>query len=104
MANLNELKQKNPKLVEILEKMCEMVGVKIEDVDFDDENWFWQYEWTIDEEKQYTDWLAEKIINDKQLRKDVFDCNIQVNLGLARSLAKMFVFNWGWKLKDDIDS
>lgn len=75
---------------EVLKKMCEFVGVKDTDVDWEDREWFLQYSWTAETEQKFIEWLANFLIKHKY-----------VKLGKKRALheASKMAGDYGWRTK-----
>jgi len=86
-----------PELEPILKKMCEIIGVNHETIDFKQEQWFTSHSWTKEQETEFVDWLTHYIYNNKEARlrlsyarKDKASC---------AQFARLFVLNYGWKVK-----
>ncbi len=79
---------------EILAEMCKRVGVDEKTFDFNQKNWFWQHEWTQEQEDDFRKWLG------KFLKKHKY-----VGVGKKRGMdwgyyeAGKILFNYGWKIK-----
>ncbi len=79
---------------EILTEMCKRVGADKETIDFKKRNWFLEYEWTFEEEDDFTKWLG------KFLKKHRY-----VGAGKKRGVdwgyyeAVKIVGNYGWKTR-----
>lgn len=79
---------------EILAEMCKRVGVDAEMFDFDQKDWYWQHEWTLEEQDDFRKWLG------KFLKKHKY-----VGPGKKRGQdwgyyeAGKIIFNYGWKTK-----
>jgi hypothetical protein len=84
----------------ILREMCSRVGADYDKMDFNKENWFWEYQWTREEEEDFIKWLAKKIRKDRKVRT-LFWTDRKVTEKEAEMGARMFVFNYGWKLKEE---
>ena len=56
-------------------------------------DWFLQYEWTIDQQNSYIDWLVADLRSMKITKRD------------SINFASKFVWNYGWKLikKEETD-
>lgn len=72
----------------ILREMCLRVGVSYEDMDFSKENWYWDHEWSREEENDFIKWLAHFLAHHKYSTKK-----------RANHEAEKIVFNYGWKTK-----
>lgn len=85
----------NQELKIILDEMCSRVGAS--NIDFRSDHWYEDYTWTEEEEKDFINWLANHLYENKEarkmfvnLRKVKRDCNKASN---------KFVLNYGWKTK-----
>lgn len=86
----------------VFEKMCTYVNVNIEDIDFQDNNWYENYEWTENQQKDFTQWLAYQFRNNNNVRKDVTKLSYRPSKIRAESTANWFILYCGWKLKKEI--
>ena len=86
-------------LEKVLREMCRRVGARYEDVDFSDPEWFYQYEWTEEEEEDFVKWLTKELVSDAQLRKDLMRYPTSRKKYLQR-FAEVFTANYGWRLKE----
>jgi hypothetical protein len=84
----------------VFKKMCKMVGADFNSIDFSKDGWYNQYEWTVEQEKEFFNWLSKKIRNNKTIRNDVTTFSFKPNKIRADKTAHWFVFMWGWKLKE----
>lgn len=50
---------------EILKEMCRRVDVNYNTFDFGKPNWYWEKEWTPEEENKFRIWLAEFLKKNK---------------------------------------
>ena len=85
----------NQELKTILDEMCSRVGAK--DVNFEEDNWYLKHTWTMEEQDDFINWLANYLYENKEaremfvnLRKVKRDCNKASN---------KFVLNYGWRTK-----
>lgn len=97
MNDINKIKNEMPNLYTILEKMCECVGITIQDVNWDDEEWFRQYEWSAKEQDQFIKWLY-KFLNSKPAMMELTGHSIR-NAKTRNSVAISFALYYGWKVK-----
>lgn len=100
----HDLFLKYPSLKMILQKMCEYVNVDIGDVDFDEKDWFLKHSWTQEQAEDFLNWLANEIRTNKQVREEIWDIFWKPSKSKAKKMASMFVFNYGWKLKNSSES
>ena len=83
---------------EILTKMCEFVGTTPDKVDFDARDWYWQYQWTEEEQEKFKKWLIEYLKENSYARKTVMRFP-RKNSAMIKKVANTFIFNYGWKIK-----
>jgi len=88
-----------PELEPILRKMCEMVNVPYEKVDFTKERWFHDHTWTAEQEKEFKEWLAKYMFNSQAARVALSYC--RKDMTSCEQFAEMFAFNYGWKVLRD---
>lgn len=81
--------------------MCDIVGADFDKVNFKDEHWFWENEWTLGQQKQYEKWLVGYLKNDVKARNELMERPSKAKKNLEQ-FATYFVFNYGWKYKEDL--
>lgn len=86
----------NESLTFVLQEMCNRVGADFNSIDFSDEQWYNKYEWTIQECKQYKEWLSDYLYNNAKARRELSSCSLKKRYYTDR-LANEFVFMYGWK-------
>ena len=89
----------NKELDFILKEMCNRVGAKFEDIDFQEHNWFTKHRWTIHQEEDFREWLANHFYENKQARNFILQISSK-NKKLCKQGAKAFIFNYGWSYKE----
>ena len=94
----NEIK-KIKGLEEIIKKQCEIVGANYSKINFKKKNWFWDYEWTNEQQNEFIEWLTDYMKDNKEARNDLMQRPSSVKKILER-FAREFVFNYGWKTKE----
>ena len=82
----------------VLRKMCNMVGADADKIDFKSNNWFWQYEWTKDQEQEFVKWLTDYLYQNTKARKEIMEYPIK-RKAHCRKVAEFFAWNYGWKTK-----
>lgn len=70
----------------ILRKLCEMVGVILETINFSDPNWYELHTWSPEEEQEFINWLADFLVKHNYARK-----------GGAFREAQKINMQYGWK-------
>ena len=83
----------------VLKKQCEIVGVKYEDVDFNNDLWFFEYQWTKDQESEFIEWLTNHLQTRKEARAIIMNMPSR-NKSMCKRTAEAFAFNFGWKYKE----
>ena len=85
-------------LERVLREMCKRAGVRFEDVDFSDPEWYLKHEWTLEEEADFVEWLTTELSRDGALRRELMEIPFS-NKRHLRMFAIYFVSNYGWKVK-----
>tara|TARA_B100001123_G_C15051687_1_gene923840 strand:+ start:628 stop:927 length:300 start_codon:yes stop_codon:yes gene_type:complete len=85
-------------LENIFAVQCRLVGADYNSVDRTKQDWYLEYQWDEETEKQFEDWMTDylhklpkaqlELYNRKYMRKD--EC---------REAVKMFLLSYGWKMK-----
>lgn len=89
---MNKINEKQ--LEEILEEMCNRVGADYAKMNFAEKEWYYLYEWTVEESLDFQRWLGKYLIDNKIVRKGKYR---DVDRGYYE--AGKFVFNYGWRYK-----
>ena len=89
----------NKELNFILKEMCDRVGVAFEDIDFQEHNGFTKHRWTIHQEEDFAEWLANHFYENKEARHFILQIRSK-NKTLCKKGAKAFIFNYGWSYKE----
>ena len=87
------------KLLDVLKEMCKRVNADYNKMDFKKPNWFLDYSWTEEEEKEFSGWLIKQLNRDEELRQELMDNFSWKDEKRLKKVADEFVFNYGWKLK-----
>ena len=90
----------NESLKYVFTKMCEIVGVKFEDVDFSKHEWYSEHEWTKEQEKEFCDWLVNEIRTNNKVRKEITTLPYRPAKKRVEQTVMWFNLNWGWKTKE----
>jgi len=93
-------------LKKTLKKMCEMVNIDYDSIDFESDGWYHSATWTTKQERKFTKWLADKLIEDKKFRfdmlKEVYARNPPKKL--MKKAAEQFAWCYGWATDwDNVD-
>ena len=84
----DEIREKDPFLRELLEKMFEAVGADYESFDFTAPEWYRKYSWTEEQEAAFSEWATKQIMKNKKLPKKA-----------AESKMAFWLLNYGWPIK-----
>ncbi len=85
----------NKYLKVIMSKMCSYVGVKVEDINLKDENWFLKHEWTGKQEDEFLEWMIDYLIKHPKAQRELYGSAGNKTLNTKR--AAIFIFAYGWK-------
>jgi hypothetical protein len=88
----------NPVLQEILQEMCRRVNVDYNTVDFTKDRWYMDHSWTLEEEKDFIDWLTKEVLSNKKKYKLIFLATSSKHL--IKKSVEWFVLQYGWKYKE----
>lgn len=83
----------------ILRKMCEFVGTTYESINFKSNDWYLRYEWTIEQENQFKDWLYTYMKSNNHARTELMQFNINTKPYILKWIDS-FMCNYGWKTKN----
>lgn len=81
----------------ILTEMFSRVGKPLGDTKKTD--WFHENSWTEQEEEDYINWLVKYLMDNKEARQELMQYPRKVKRDIIK-VAKAFVWNYGWKIKD----
>lgn len=81
----------------ILREMCKRVRCDYDTFDFKQPAWYCVYEWPEEEEKDFTEWLANFLEKHKYVPKNIKRRGERY----ALHEAKKIVFNYGWRIKNE---
>ena len=73
---------------EALTKMCEVIGVKYDDIDFESPEWYMKHSWTMKQENEFKEWLDSKLKSTESAKMRA------IKVGC-------FLMNYGWKIKEE---
>lgn len=95
-SNTEDDLEKRTHIVIILTKMCEMVGIKYEDIDFTDDNWFMRHSWSSTTQDIFKAWLVDYLYNSYAARREICMVNYKSFKHLSK-VASYFIMMYGWK-------
>jgi len=82
----------------IFTEMCNRVDADYDSIDFQKEDWYYQYEWTQEEENSFIEWVADYLYNNSEARKILYGIHIK-NKKLCKKAAEGLIF-YCWKIKN----
>lgn len=94
-----KIKTMGEHLIFILKKMCDAVGANYSFVNFKNENWFMEYEWSDVEEQKFVDWLSDYLYSNAKARREIMLFPVK-NKERCKKTASEFIFCYGWKTKN----
>lgn len=83
----------------ILSVMCKRVGVDFNDIDFQKEDWFMDYSWTVSEQDNFQRWLEGYLEGSKEAREEIMQFP-RKNKKDIKKVASTFVSIYGWKCEE----
>jgi hypothetical protein len=84
-----------PGLTKVLTMMCEAVGVKLEDIDFNNPEWYMEHEWTEEQQEEFREKLLQKITKNPKEYEDVIPPRYSNNS--RKMQVELFILSYGWK-------
>ena len=107
--HIEELQERFPYTLKLLEKQCEMVGTTVDDIDLSDKKWYTQHKWTYEQKRKFEDWMVEYLKNSYEARQEICRHPMRTNEKYLYQVAGRdslgYTFNYGWTQKeyDNID-
>jgi len=92
----------NKYLKKILEKMCNIIKVDYDDIDFKSPDWYLKHEWTDKQEDIFKEWLFKYLKDNKEARNNLMRFPSKTKMNLNKFIDN-FLFNYGWSYKKPID-
>lgn len=86
----------------VLKEMCKRVKAPYSKIDFSSDDWFRQYEWTEEQEKDFFKWLVDYLHTNKEAREEITYSYIKTKKELKK-VVDFFIMMYGWKTKKDIN-
>lgn len=78
--------------------MCSYVGANYNDIDFQKENWFLDYEWSTKDSDDFSTWLVNYLKKNSKARRELMSFP-STRVRAIQKFASHFIFNYGWKDK-----
>ena len=82
----------------ILKKQCKIVGANFDDIDFSGCNWFGEYTWTPEQEKDFLDWHFRYLMSNKEAREEMMTIPRKDKRAICKTV-EGFNLNYGWRIK-----
>ena len=82
----------------VLKEMCKRVKAPYTKINFDTPEWYLEYSWTEEEQKDFIEWMVDYLYNNSKARREILSTPIK-NKKLITKAVRFFVFDYGWKLK-----
>lgn len=83
----------------VLAQQCKIVGARYEDIDFNNDLWFFERQWTEEQESEFIEWLTNHLYNNLEARAAIMSLPSK-NKSMCKRTAEAFAFNFGWKYKE----
>lgn len=87
-----------PHMAAVLEKMCEFVGAPLKVVN-KTPTWYMAFSWTEAEMKEFEEWMAAYLKNDKKAYREFCPSWQRYTLKNCKKAAHEFACWYGWKTK-----
>ena len=84
----------------ILREMCTRVGADFDTTDFKRPEWYWEHEWSKEDETEFSDWLRDYLYDNLEARRELLNHTTK-NKKHAADAAAEFVWMYGWKVRSD---
>lgn len=91
----------NSSIIYIFKKMCSYVNVNYEDIDFNENDWYFKYEWSEEQEKDFISWLSNEVRTNNIIRKELTSLQYKPSKKKSYSFAINFNLMFGWKTKEN---
>ena len=80
----------------ILKKQCEIIGVNFDDIDFGKDNWFMSNSWTEAQEQEFSDWLFDYLMKNKEAREELLEHKAKDKKYIKKAVSEINL-NYGWR-------
>lgn len=89
--------EKYPHFIEVMNKMCNYVGITFKKLNPTKPEWYIKYAWTIEQQEDFKQWFINYIYINTNARKEIFP-NITRSKKMITEAVDMFILQYGWKL------
>jgi len=86
----------NKHLKIVLQKMCDIVGADFDSLDFQNDAWYYKHSWTVEQEKEFEQWLYNYLWKSKQARKTILAYPYQDKHKIKEAVYQ-FTLYYGWR-------
>lgn len=100
MTDMAKFFEEHPHTRAVLSKMCQMADTLLDDVDFNDHQWFCKHPWEAHQEDAFHKWLVEYMKKNSEARTEMM-ARPSSNMKEIDKFVSAFIFNYGWKTEDD---
>lgn len=83
---------------EVLEEMCVRVGTSLKEIDLERQDWYYAYQWTVEEQGEFERWLAKYLKENREARLELMRVP-STNKRFLEKFAKQFTLSYGWRFK-----
>lgn len=83
----------------ILTKMCEWVNADYNTIDFSEQEWYYKYAWTDEQQNEFKGWMINYLRKNKEARYELLAFSTTDKKRLEKAVNE-FIFNYGWKINE----
>lgn len=93
---------KGPHLKAVLMEMCSRVEADPSMIDTSEDEWYWKYTWTSEEQESFATWLGDYLVGTKGAAQELSQFpRLMKNKQSRRKFVDMFLLNYGWKIQEE---
>lgn len=85
----------------VLRRMFREVGDTFSEERVRREGWWTENEWTREQEDAFADWLADLLVSNRRVRRDLMGLHGKPDRWMAERAARSFILQYGWKLSEE---
>ena len=93
MNRMKKVYQKHTNI--ILNTMCLYVGCNYNDIDMQEDNWYFKYTWDEQTENEFRDWLISYIYGIKDAQRELYGFSYMKKTDCEKA-ADTFLLSYGW--------
>ena len=98
MNKLTKLKNTSFHLENIFAVQCRLVGANYNEVDRTKKDWYLEYQWDEETEKQFKDWMVDYLHKLPKAQLELYGRKY-MKIDECRKAVMMFILSYGWKTK-----